>query len=127
MAVNIVWGEDEYKQFENLCEIQCTIDEVCHVMNVTDKTLNRLLKEHYKSPFSAVYKRFADNGRRSLRRKQYQLAMSGNATMLIWLGKQYLGQADKQELTGNEGGAIKITSLTDAIADIYGSKNANSG
>jgi hypothetical protein len=31
--------------------------------------------------------------------------------MLIWLGKQLLGQADKiqQEVTGSEGGPIKIT------------------
>jgi len=35
----------------------------------------------------------------SLRRKQYELAMAGNATILIFLGKQYLGQADKGEVT----------------------------
>ena len=35
----------------------------------------------------------------SLRRKQYELAMAGNATMLIFLGKQYLGQSDKREVT----------------------------
>lgn len=31
----------------------------------------------------------------SLRRSQIRAARQGNATMLIWLGKQYLGQADK--------------------------------
>lgn len=30
----------------------------------------------------------------SLRRAQIQTALSGNPTMLIWLGKQYLGQSD---------------------------------
>jgi hypothetical protein len=38
----------------------------------------------------------------SLRRKQYELAMAGNATMLIFLGKQYLGQADKREVAAPE-------------------------
>jgi hypothetical protein len=33
----------------------------------------------------------------SLRRKQIQVAMSGNVTMLIWLGKQHLSQTDRQE------------------------------
>ena len=28
---------------------------------------------------------------------QFQLAMNGNADMLKWLGKQYLGQTDKAE------------------------------
>ncbi len=37
-------------------------------------------------------------GKASLRRKQYEIAMSGNTTMLIWLGKQALGQSDKQEI-----------------------------
>lgn len=31
----------------------------------------------------------------SLRRQQIALAEKGNATMLIWLGKQLLGQSDK--------------------------------
>jgi hypothetical protein len=30
----------------------------------------------------------------SLRRAQLQLALNGNPTMLIWLGKQLLGQQD---------------------------------
>ena len=29
-----------------------------------------------------------------LRRKQIEVAMSGNHTMLIWLGKNMLGQSD---------------------------------
>jgi hypothetical protein len=32
-----------------------------------------------------------------LRRLQWKLARAGNATMLIWLGKQWLGQTDKVE------------------------------
>jgi hypothetical protein len=41
----------------------------------------------------------------SLRRKQFQVALEGkgNVGMLIWLGKQYLGQTEKNELsTGSE-------------------------
>jgi hypothetical protein len=30
-----------------------------------------------------------------------ELALQGNVTMLIWLGKQYLGQADKQTVSGD--------------------------
>ena len=38
--------------------------------------------------------------RGSLRAKQFELAMLGNPTMLIWLGKQELGQTDRQQLSG---------------------------
>jgi hypothetical protein len=33
--------------------------------------------------------------------------MQGNATMLVWLGKQWLGQNDRHELTGADGGPIQ--------------------
>lgn len=36
----------------------------------------------------------------SLRKKQYDVAMNGNVVMLIWLGKQYLGQTEKVEQFG---------------------------
>lgn len=120
MANPIVWSDDQYKQFEEMCRIQCTIDEVCLVMDVSDKTLNRLLKERYKEGFSAVFKKFASGGKMSLRRMQYKQAMNGNVTMLIWLGKQYLGQADKQELTGSDGGALRIDAMSTAIKQVYG-------
>jgi hypothetical protein len=37
--------------------------------------------------------------RTNLASKQYQVAMSGNVSMLIWLGKQWLGQKDKHEIS----------------------------
>jgi hypothetical protein len=32
--------------------------------------------------------------------KQYDIAMQGDRTMLVWLGKQRLGQSDKQDVQG---------------------------
>ena len=37
------------------------------------------------------------NFKQSLRGVQARLALSGHPGMLIWLGKQFLGQSDKQE------------------------------
>jgi hypothetical protein len=37
-----------------------------------------------------------DEGKSSLKRKMFEIALKGNATMLIWLSKQYLGMRDKQ-------------------------------
>lgn len=41
-----------------------------------------------------------------LRKKQIQLAMKGNLGMLVWLGKQYLGQSEKQEIGAKDGQPI---------------------
>lgn len=48
------------------------------------------------------------SGDNLLRAAQYKAAMGGNTTMLIWLGKQRLGQSDKNELTGKDGGRLVI-------------------
>jgi DNA-binding Lrp family transcriptional regulator len=49
----------------------------------------------------------------SLRTKQIQMALAGDRTMLIWCGKQYLGQQDKQEIK-----QVGQANQTDAMADL---------
>lgn len=87
------------KDFENLCGLMCTQSEICTFFNTTDKTLVKWCKRTYKMDFSECFKRFSGKGKISLRRKQFEVAMRGNTPMLIWLGKQYLGQTDKVENT----------------------------
>ena len=82
------------KQFESLCAIQCTQEEICNVLDVTDKTLTRWCNEVYDLSFSEVYEQKRDIGRMSLRRNQFKLAEGGNTTMQIWLGKQVLKQSE---------------------------------
>lgn len=43
-----------------------------------------------------------------LRKKQTELALKGNITMLIWLGKNLLGQSDKLEATGRDGAPLLV-------------------
>ena len=45
--------------------------------------------------FNEAFAMYSAPGKVSLRRFQYELARS-NATMAIWLGKQWLGQKDLQ-------------------------------
>ena len=42
--------------------------------------------------------KLTDKEKIELREKQWELAMMGNVQMLIWLGKQYLGQSDKPQV-----------------------------
>ena len=91
----IVWSEQQFRQFEHLCSLQCTQAEICSVMNVTDKTLNRLLKEHYHMDYSEAYQKYSAVGKISLRRTQFKMAEKSDR-MAIWLGKQYLGQREPE-------------------------------
>ena len=93
----IIWTDNDYYKVEQMCVIQCTGEEVASVMGVDYDTLNRLLRDKYGMQFQEYYKTVAPNGRAALRRMQYKAAEKGNVTMLIWLGKQYLGQTEKVE------------------------------
>lgn len=79
--------------FESLCAIQCTKEEICSVLNVSDKTLDAWCRSTYNENFSVVFRKKREYGKSSLRRNQWKLAEK-NPTMAIWLGKQYLGQRD---------------------------------
>ena len=48
-----------------------------------------------KGKFKRAYKKGKGFLTMSIRRKQIDLAHGGNPTMLIWMGKQLLGQTDK--------------------------------
>ena len=111
-------NDEDFLRLLNMVRIQCTMTECCSILGMSDTTMNRRLKERGEENFEALYSKYNDEGRMSLRRMQWQAAESGNASLLIWLGKQYLNQRDKSnmEVTGTDGGAI-ITKIERVIVD----------
>ena len=93
--------EIDQNQFERLCALHCTVSELSDWFGATDKTLNAWCKRTYGKSFSVVFKEKKSGGNISLRRKQMEVALSGNVSMLIFLGKNYLGQTDRIEETVN--------------------------
>ena len=59
-----------------------------------EDTVERWCKRTYGKNFADVAAEKRAIGRISLRRTQFELAKK-NATLSIWLGKQYLGQRDE--------------------------------
>lgn len=86
-----------------MAEIACTDDEIEKVLGISSSTL-----QQYREVIQAGRAKAAA----SLRREQMKLALSGNATMQIWLGKQTLGQKDRMEHGGPNGGPIPFANLT---------------
>lgn len=74
------------KEVEKLASIGMKDREIAEYLDIDDSTL------------AYNFKPFLIKGRHnlkiSLRRAQLSLALSGNATMLIWLGKNILGQSE---------------------------------
>lgn len=83
--------------FEQLCGLQCTLEEMEAFFNCDHKTIARWCRETYEGKrFSQVFREKRQIGKISLRRKQLRLA-ERSAAMAIFLGKNYLGQKDEPE------------------------------
>jgi hypothetical protein len=86
--------EIDPEQVENMAAIGCTVDEMATILGCSGRTLQKR--------FFTPIERGRSRLNRSLRRKQAEMALNGNVTMLIWLGKQYLGQRERIDETRRE-------------------------
>lgn len=83
-------------EFEKLCVMQCTKQDIANWFCCSEDTIERWCKRTYGDTFAVVFAQKREKGKVSLRRMQWQSAERGNVTMQIFLGKQYLGQKDQQ-------------------------------
>lgn len=87
--------------FEKLCGINCTLEEIAGWFKCSVDTIERWSTRTYGVNFAEVYKKHSSQGKISLRRKMFETAIGGNVTMMIWLSKQHLGMSDKVEQKQN--------------------------
>jgi len=87
-------------EFEKLCALQCTEDEICDWFDISKATLWRWCKEKYKKSFENIFKLKKGKGKISLRRMQWKLAEK-NTAMAIFLGKNILNQTDQYNFQEN--------------------------
>lgn len=80
-------------EVEKLASIGCTTQEIAAFFDCSKDTI--------ENRFSAELAKGRENGKTRLRRLQLQAAQKGNVVMLIWLGKQMLGQKEKVEADVN--------------------------
>lgn len=80
-------------------------------MAITPDTLYVRCQEDNGMDFSSFKRHHHDRGDDILRVKQFDLAQKGSERMLVWLGKQRLGQRDKVEHTGANGETIPTVTI----------------
>ena len=91
MQINVV-------ELEELAAHAATQEDCAVALGCSVDTIQR----HYLD----AYRRGLQRCCHSLRKKQFDMAQAGNVTMLVWLGKNLLGQSDKHELTGKDGAPL---------------------
>jgi hypothetical protein len=111
--------EIDWEEFDKLCEIQCTQEEIAFWFRCSVDTIDRAVKREKKVNFAEYFNQKRGSGKVALRRAQFQTALSGNPTMLIWLGKNILKQEDKAkfEHTGEGGKPIEVEADNEQLAE----------
>ena len=99
--------ELDTEMIEKLAAVGCSDKDNAYIMKCSVDTINRRFQEYLDAGRA--------RGRTRLRNKQYEVAMSGNTAMLIWLGKQMLGQSDRQEVKTSG----TISSVTEVVIGGY--------
>lgn len=105
-----------------MCEAGGSGVGIAATLGIDEGTLRKRCETDNKCTFSEFSQQKKAKGDELLKSKQFQVAMTGDKTMLIWLGKQRLDQREKQEITGKDGEPIQTTS-TIVIQGIPGSDN----
>ena len=88
------------EQVKKMASLGSPLVDIAYVVGCSVDTLQRRFRDEIEEGRAT--------GRTRLRQKQLEVAMQGNPAMLIWLGKQLLGQTDKQEISADINGKQKI-------------------
>lgn len=110
----------DVKQIEAFGRIGCSYAEIAWALQVSETTIDDRMAND--KPFRAAYKKGATESRQGVRRAQLQSALQGNATMQIWLGKQWLDQRDVQYMTLGDvqevmrGNRLRMTQAAEQLA-----------
>jgi len=108
----------DWKQVDRLLEAGCTGTQVAARIGIHPDTLYIACRDTHNLTFSAYAEEKRASGDSILQQAQFQQAVKGNVTMLIWLGKQRLGQRDKSDVEINAT-FKKAQDLTDdELADV---------
>jgi hypothetical protein len=100
----------DWAKVGQMCEAGATAEGIAATLGCDRDTLYIRCKKDLNLDYSAFSQQKRSKGDDLLRVKQFQKAMSGDNTMMIWLGKQRLNQSDKSqtELTGKDGGPVDV-------------------
>jgi hypothetical protein len=109
----------DWEKVGKLLQAGCSVIGIAEQLGIERDTLYKRCKADLKCDFSTFAQQKKAHGDDLLHAKQFELAMKGDRTMLVWLGKQRLNQSDKaqHEHTGKDGEALIPKIVVEVIHD----------
>lgn len=86
--------EIDEKLVEGMASVGATNTEIAQFVGASEATIRARFKDTLARARAGL--------KVKLRRKQIEMALEGNATMLVWLGKQMLGQKERTDMTSGD-------------------------
>ena len=108
--------EIDWQRVAKLCQAGCSGVGIASQLGIDEATLRKRCDRDNGVSFSEFRQQNLKSGNDLLHAKQFELAMKGDKTMLVWLGKQRLGQTDKAE-TKNDGATTVTVRYVDGGTD----------
>lgn len=87
----------DWQQVGRMLEAGATAEGIAATVGCDTATLYRRCETDNKINFATFSQQKRAKGDELLRVAQFKQALGGNTSMLIWLGKQRLGQSDKTD------------------------------
>lgn len=109
-------NELDYAQIEELYALFASDWEVANVVGLHNKTLWRRAQSDEK--FAEAKSRGRARAYIELRRAQWKRAVNGNPALLIFLGKNYLGQKNENTLSVENHKTLDVSKLSNAELEI---------
>lgn len=92
----------DWDQVNGMLQTQASTEDVAQAIGISRDSLYVRCKKETGMQYTEFRQKAKATGLTRLRAKQYAVAMEGHPTMLVWLGKQHLGQKENPETDNGE-------------------------
>ena len=105
----------DFQYLKTICQRPISSEDIAAIMKVSKDTLERAIKKEYGIGFAAFKEENLAGLRLTILDQQIAIMKKGNASMAIWLGKQYCGQKDKTEITSDQSKPFTLAYTVDDL------------
>lgn len=116
--------EIDFKELERLCYMQCTEQEMAQWFHCSIDTIALRIREKFGISYPEYFEKHRVGGLISLRRNMFKMS-ENHPNMAIFLAKNWLGMADKQEIEHSGNISNKAEDMSDEeLANIIASRRS---
>jgi len=89
----------DWEEVRKMAQAHVSGTTIAAKLGISNVTLSKRIKKEFGITWGDYMASMRAEGKDLIKMRQFQVAMAGDKSMLIWLGKQLLGQQDKVEST----------------------------